>query len=120
MAKQIGHSSLDIYSQTAFAYYLQLRSYILATHDTPFPTKPIHILDLINARMDERCHKTVFDSTLSALQFIEKGGGVLQADRLSEHPSVQALLAEARLDVTSGYFQTETGTSGAYSSLGDA
>ena len=78
------------------------RSYFLRALGTPWPADAADVLEYIEARASEPCHKTTLQSFHLALAFVERAGGIRASEGLAGDPIVVGALEEVTLAVTGG------------------
>ena len=66
--------------------------WLLQVHHEPWPSSVAHFIDYIQDLCESECPRTVPDSTLSALSFIEQAGEVEENSRIATQPMVNQIV----------------------------
>lgn len=85
--------------QKRVASWRKARTWLLAAFGVPWPRSTAEFLSYLEALATEPCARSVLWSTLAALVFFEKGGGVKPADQISADPQVRSAILEMGVEL---------------------
>ena len=68
------------------------RNWLLMTFNICFPTDAVHLVDYLHVLREEPCARTVPQKFIQACSWLEGAGGILQVNRISQHPLVKKTL----------------------------